>query len=158
MLLGRAFESFGCRSETVLKVDDVSKEPRETGGKITLDPVDLVATGGCNELKGFVCRTEGGAFLANNIVIMPSGNLAYCCVCLGNFGNFIENPQQALRNITSDPIAMMLRRKQTAIALLNTAVKLDPTIKVFGEGENRAVAGATCYQVLSGIRLEGKSP
>jgi len=91
--------------------------------------------------------------LVDNIVIMTTGQLAYCCVCVGDFGNFLYEPENALKSITTDPVAMMLRREQTAINLLNIAVELDPTIKVFGYGKNAAVTGSTCYQFLSGKRI-----
>jgi len=48
---------------------------------------------------------------------------------------------------------LMLRRAETAIPLLNTAVELDPTIKVLGAGEHPAVTGSTCYQLMTGKRL-----
>jgi len=152
-LAGRALEEFGCCHGCKVEFKNVSGSSYNPEGDIKLDPVDLVASGGCRELKGFVCETERGAILVNNIVIMPTGQLAYCCVCVGDFGNFLQKPEDALKSIMTDPIAMMLRREQTAINLLNIAVELDPTIKVFGYGKNVAVTGSTCYQLLSGKRI-----
>jgi hypothetical protein len=89
----------------------------------------------------------------NNIIVMPSGRLAYCCVCVGDFGDFVNDPEECMKNCMRDPIAMMLRHKLTAASLLNTAAQMDPTIKLFKEGENAAVTGSTCYQLLSGKRV-----
>ncbi|MDY6935369.1 MAG: hypothetical protein SVZ03_14235 [Spirochaetota bacterium] len=153
MLLGRALVSFSKGNGKSIEVKDITKNSYYTDGRIELDPVDLIATDGCNELKGFICETEYGAFIANNIVVLPSGHLAYCCACVGNFGDFINKPQETLLNITTNTIAVMLRRKQTAINILSTAVELDPSIKLFLDGKNSAVTGSTCYQMLSGIRI-----
>ncbi len=155
-LAGRALQTFGCCHSSNTHFKNVSGSSYNPVDNIKLDPVDLVAKGGCDELKGFVCQTKYGTILVNNIVIMPTGRLAYCCVCVGDFGNFLENPQLALKRIVTDPVAMMLRKEQTAINLLNIAVESDPTIKVFGSRENAAVTGSTCYQLLSGSRTVKK--
>jgi hypothetical protein len=152
-LVGRALEVFGCCNGCKPEFRNVSASSFNPEGDITLDPVDLTAMGGCRELKGFVCETEYGTMLVNNVSIMPSGRMAYCCVCVGDFGDFLHEPEECLRNSLSDPVAIMLRRKQTAIDLLNTAIELDPTIKIFGHGENAAVTGSTCYQLLTGMRI-----
>jgi len=151
-LAGRALEEFGCCYGCRPEVNDAAGSEYIPGGDIRLDPVDLTATGGCRELKGFVCETEYGSMLVNNIVVMPSGRLAYCCACVGDFGSFLDDPADSLRNIMTDPVAVMLRREQTAINLLNIAVELDPSIKVFGYGRKAAATGSTCYQLLSGRR------
>ncbi len=153
-LVGRALEKFGCCYGSRPDFRNVSRSSFNPESSIKLDPVDLAATGGCRELKGFICETEYGAMLVNNIVIMPAGQLAYCCACVGNFGNFREHPEEALKKITTDPIAMMLRREQSAINLLNIAVEMDPSIQVFGYGSRAAATGSTCYQLLSGKRPE----
>jgi hypothetical protein len=152
-LLGRALESFGCCSE-MTEFQNVSGSSFNPTADITLDPINLAAAGGCRELKGFVCETQHGVILVNNVVVMPSGRLAYCCACVGDFGDFLNDPEECLRRCLTDPVAMMLRRRETTISLLNIATELDPTIAVFGSGENASVAGSTCYQLLSGKRIE----
>lgn len=78
----------------------------------------------------------------------------HCCTCVGSYSNFIKNPVECLKNIISNPIVISLRRKEIIIPLLNLAAEMDPTIKIFGTGENAAVTGSTCYQVLSDERLK----
>ncbi|GEM_PF-1570609 len=155
MLLGRALETFGCCKMNIVKPENISRSSINPVEEIHLDPVDLISTGGCNELKGFFCATKRGTILVNNIVILPTGNLAYCCACVGDFGNFKDDPERSLENIVRDPVALMLRREQTAVNLLNIAVEMDPSIKLFGSEKNAAVTGSTCYQLLSGKRLAG---
>lgn len=152
-IMGRALDVYSCCKMASPERLNVSGSTINLPEKIEFDPIDLVTTGGCNELKGFICETEYGTILVNNIVVLPTGRLAYCCACIGDFGDFIEQPMQCLDNILKDPVAMMLRREQTAINLLNIAVELDPTIKVFGRGKFAAVTGSTCYQMLSGKRV-----
>ena len=117
------------------------------------DPNNLIESNGCNELKGFVCKLPNGFVLGNNIVVNYTGHLAYCCVCVGDYGDFVSDPSNALKQMLRDPVSLMLRRGSSAAEFLNTAVDLDPTIKVFGESKIDRSTGSTCYQVLSGKRV-----
>ena len=83
--------------------------------------------------------------------------MVYCCACLGSYGDFVNQPQECLHNIVTDPLACALRKKETVIPLLELAVELDSTIRIFGTGEHKAVTGSTCYQLLSGVRLNGSN-
>jgi hypothetical protein len=152
-IVGRALETFGNCDECKPEFKNVSGSLFNPAENIILDPVDLTVMNGCRELKGFVCETEKGTLFVNNIIVLPSGRLAYCCVCVGDLGDFVNEPEECMRNYMKDPVAVMLRHKQTAANLLNTAAQMDPTIKLFKEGENAAVTGSTCYQLLSGKRI-----
>jgi hypothetical protein len=151
-LIGRALMTYANvdkRNETIRNVS--GSDYVDTPG-IALDPVDLVCSDGCNEVKGFLCPTPQGAFPVNNIVVNPDGRLAYCCACVGDYGDFVDSPCSTLSAIIRDPISMMLRKGESAAALLGIAASLDPTIKTFGAGPYAAATGSTCYQMLSGIR------
>ncbi len=151
-LVGRALTQLGCCKAEVSLITDMSGSGLNPRASLCLDPVDLAATDGCNELKGFFCETEYGIIPVNNIVVTPEGRMAYCCACVGDYGDFVHEPRRCLRNVLLDPVSVMLRRHETAVKLLNIAVKLDPSIKVFGTGENAAITGSTCYQMLTGRR------
>ena len=71
----------------------------------------------------------------------------------GDYGDFINSPETALAQILRDPVALMLRQGKTTMDFLNLAVSMDPSIKVFGSTENDKATGSTCYQVLSGKRI-----
>jgi len=152
-LLGRALRTFGCSSKHQKPISNVSGSTFVSSKYTKLDPVDLACTDGCDELKGFICKTPMGMIPVNNIVVAPSGHLAYCCACVGDYGNFVREPRTCLKNIVVDPISIMLRQQSTATHLLNLAVELDPTITVVQSGPNAAITGSTCYQLLSGMRV-----
>jgi hypothetical protein len=152
-LLGRALENFesGVIPEGTIK--NVSHSLIKNSGYLTADPVNLLETDGCNELKGFSLKTPKGIILANNIVINYSGHLAYCCVCVGDYGDFLFSPEDALRQLIRDPVSLMLRNGDTAVEFLNMAVDLDSSIKTFGNSKYEKATGSTCYQLLSGKRV-----
>lgn len=147
MLLGRALKNFGS------SLCDSRIREQQLNENLRFDPVDLIETDGCNELRGFISKTPAGSLIVNNIVILPDGHLAYCCACVGDYGDFLENPDIALSKINSDLISVMLRKSTTASLLLKTAAEVDNTIAVFNDGENGPVTGSTCYQMLSGMRI-----
>ena len=156
-LVGRALKHFKCGSLTRHEIKNVSCSSMVNGDRLITDPNNLCASDGCEELKGFVCRTPAGGLLVNNIVISDKGNLAYCCVGVGDYGDFIQHPRKALVQMLKDPISRMLRNGRSAEKLLNLAVELDPSIKVFGESSQERAAGSTCYQLLSGARVKNQS-
>jgi len=153
--LGRTFGRFPVGRLEKGRIPNASRSTFNPVGDIIVDPVDLVASGGCREVRGFVFQHGAGCSPANNIVVAPSGRLVYCCACLGEYGDFVHEPEQALRRMLTDPIARMLRLAETVVPLMNTAVELDPTIKVLGRGEHSAVTASTCYQLMTGRRLSG---
>ncbi len=154
-LVGRALQNFKCGKIKNDEICNVSRSSFNETESIIADPIDLIATGGCDELKGFFIKTGQGIILVNNIVILPSGHLAYCCVCVGNYGNFLNDPKGSLKKMVSDPVSVMLRRAETARKLLDIAVELDSSIKVMGTGGYTNATGSTCYQMLSGKRVFG---
>ncbi|MDD5154071.1 MAG: radical SAM protein [Desulfovibrionales bacterium] len=151
--LGRVFGNFKVGRMKKHTVKNVSGSSFNPVMDLMVDPLDLVGADGCREVKGFYLRHSSGVLIANNIYIAPSGHMVYCCACLGSYGDFVREPKRCLENLVRDPISLMLRRAETAISLLNTAVELDPTIKVLGTGEYPAVTGSTCYQLMTGKRL-----
>lgn len=155
-LVGRALTELACAPGTGCCDRGGAQEEICPSSQMLLDPVDLVATGGCNELKGFLCETPYGTVPVNNIVVTPEGELAYCCACVGTYGDFVNHPEECLRRIVSDPLSVMLRRRESAAKLLRIAAELDPTIAIFGTGETGAATGSTCYQLLSGVRVGGR--
>ena len=152
--LGRAFGRFKVGKLAKHEIKNVSGSPFNPVASITVDPIDLVSTDGCREVQGFYFQHGSVGLIANNIVIAPSGHLVYCCACLGDYGDFVHAPQQCLERIVTDPVSVMLRRSETTIVLLNTAVELDPSITVFGTGEYAAATGSTCYQMMTGERIQ----
>ena len=153
-LIGRALDNFRPGKIQKNEVNNVSQSSFNPLTYIIVDPYDLVKSGGCRETKGFVIKNGEGVLLGNNVFISPSGHLVYCCACVGNYGDFINNPQECMRTIVTDPLARALRNKETVAPLLNLAAELDPTINIFGTGDNAAVTGSTCFQMLSGKRLK----
>lgn len=118
---------------------------------------DLVESNGCSEVKGFLVQIHDKyAIPVNNINIDPNGHLTFCCAQVGDYGDFVNDAENSLRNIMINPIAYMIRNKESAIKFLSLAVELDPTIKVFGKGKNAAAVGTTCYQLLTGKRINQK--
>jgi len=151
--LGRAFGGFPIGRLEKGRIPNASRSTLNPVADIIVDPVDLVAGSGCREVRGFVFQHGAGCSLANNIVVAPSGHLVYCCACLGDYGDFVREPEDSLRRMLTDPVAIMLRRAETVVPLMNTAVELDPTIQVLGTGEHPAVTASTCYQLMTGRRL-----
>ena len=151
--LGRAFDRFKVGTLDVNEIRNASGIPLNPAGSITVDPIDLVEREGCREVKGFWLQHGSKVLISNDIVVSPSGRLAYCCACLGDYGDFLREPGSSLRRIAVDPISVMLRRKETVIDLLTTAVQVDPSISICGTYENAAVTGSTCYQMMTGVRL-----
>ncbi len=139
-LSGRAFKNFD--------EGTINKNNKQ----IIVDSNSLIPSNGCNELKGFVCETPHGNLLVNNIVVLPSGHLAYCCVAVGDYGSFLNTPEKTLKNITQNPIARMLSSGEYAFKLLELACKMDSSIKTYGQSKEKIASGATCYQLLSGVR------
>lgn len=155
VLVGRAFKNFRPGKLQRNEVKNVSRSSFNPVTYLRFEPNDLTENGGCQEAKGFVVESNESNLLGHNIFIDPSGEMVYCCACLGSYGNFVNNPQECLHNIVTDPLACALRKKDTVIPLLELAVELDPTITLLGTGEHKAVTGSTCYQLLSGARLDG---
>lgn len=151
--LGRAFGRFPIGQLKKGRIKNVSRSAFNPPTDITVDPIDLIATDGCKEVKGFVFEHGSACLLANNVVVAPPGHLVYCCACLGDYGDFVSEPQRCLKRMVTDPMSLMLRRADTVMPMMNIAVELDPTIKVFGSGEHAAVTGSTCYQLMTGERL-----
>ncbi len=152
-LLGRAFKNFGTgmqREKMINRSGSLINPVKD----LVIDPVDLISSDGCNEVKGFLVQQGHKSIIANNIVVSPEGNLVFCCACLGNYGDFVSEPEKCLKNLVVNPVSLMLRKADTATELLNTAVKLDPSIKIFGKGIHPAVTGSTCYQMISGERID----
>ncbi len=154
VLTGRALTCFArCDAEKEPEAANVSGSSLYPSDRLMLDPVDLVHEQGCPEMKGLFFETPLGALLLNNVVVSPAGRLAYCCACVGDYGDFVNEPNACLRNMLTDPVSLMLRQTHTTIDLLRTAVEIDPSIKVLGSGYNAPVTGSTCYQLLSGTRV-----
>lgn len=156
--MGRVFGTFRVGK---LKKDEISNVSQSSFNPVTdmiVDPIDLVSSDGCRETTGFYFQHGPRTFLGSNINLDPCGHLVYCCACLGDYGDFVDDPQQSLQKVVTDPISLMLRRAETTIPLLNLAVELDPSIRVFGSGENAAVTGSTCYQMMTGERIESVGP
>lgn len=153
-LVGRALNHFNQGAISCSNYKKTTDSPLFNLGRLEGDPNNLVESDGCNELKGFICQTPAGAVLVNNIVINDMGNLAYCCVGVGNYGDFLNSPQEALQQMLKDPISLMLRNGSTAEKLLNLAVAIDPSIKTFGDSQFERATGSTCYQILSGKRVQ----
>jgi hypothetical protein len=153
-LLGRAFKNF--KVGIIEKNLNINRSGSQVNPvkDLVVDPVDLISSDGCNEVKGFSVQHGSKGILVNNIVVSPDGHMVFCCACLGTYGNFVSKPEECLKNMVMDPVSLMLRKGDTSIDLLNTAVKLDPTIKIFGKGVHPAVTGSTCYQMISGERIE----
>ena len=153
-LVGRAFTRFHYGFIPGDMISNVSGSSLNEYDSLYGDPNDLMESDGCDELKGFVCRTPDGIIIANNIVINYNGHLAYCCVCVGDYGDFISNPQHTLKQIIFDPVSLMLKNGESAAEFLGAAVDLDPSIKLFGNSNHTRAMGSTCYQVLSGRRIK----
>jgi len=85
-------------------------------------------------------------------VLTDSLILAYCCLCVGDYGDLVSNPEQTPMQILKDPIPLMLRKGKTEEEFLNLASGMDPSIKVFGNCKHDRATGSTCYQILSGER------
>ena len=151
--LGRAFEQFRVGVLEPHEIKNASCSTFNPASCMSVDPIDLVCQGGCREVKGFYFEHAGGCLLANNIVISPSGRMVYCCACLGDYGDFVNEPARCLERVVLDPVSIMLRRTETAIPFLETAVELDPTVQVFGAGPHPAVTASTCYQMMTGERI-----
>ncbi len=117
-----------------------------------VDAVDLRKTNGCNELKGFIVNTPKGGLPVNNIVVNYDGHLSYCCACVGDYGNFLEGPENTLRNLIRDPVACVLRKGESAEKFLGMAAEMDPSIAAVGASGGKAL-GSICYQLLSGKRM-----
>jgi hypothetical protein len=154
-LVGRAFKNFRPGKIQKNEIKNVSKSSFNPVTYLRVEPYDLVEYGGCQETKGFVVESNESNLLGHNIFISPTGEMVYCCACLGSFGDFVNHPKECLHNIVTDPLAGALRKKESVISLLELAVELDPTIKILGTGKHKAVTGSTCYQLLSGVRLNG---
>jgi hypothetical protein len=153
--LGRAFGRFPLGRLGPGHVPNASGSTFNPVGEMVVDPVDLFASGGCREVRGFVFEHGGRLTLVHNIVVAPSGHLVYCCACLGDYGDFVRAPRQALQRMLTDPVSRMLRDPQTVVPLMDTAVELDPTITVLGAGAHPAATASTCYQLMTGRRLNG---
>ncbi len=160
--LGRAFGRFEVGTLEPHEIENASCSPFNPVSCMSVDPIDLVCQGGCKEVRGFYFEHAGGCLLANNIVISPSGRMVYCCACLGDYGDFVNEPGRCLERVVLDPVSMMLRRTETVVPLLETAAELDPTIEVLGTGPHPAVTASTCYQMMTGERtgtgVGGKTP
>lgn len=150
--IGRAFQKFTCGIIKKSKIRNISKSKFNPLTDLIVDPIDLIETDGCREVKGFYFSNGSNGIIANNIVISPSGRMVFCCACLGDYGDFVTSPAICLRNMVVHPVSLMLRSAKTSIDLLNSAVELDPSIKVLGSGEHPAVTASTCYQMMSGKR------
>ncbi len=155
-LIGRALDNFHPGKMQKNEIKNVSKSSFNPLTYVIVEPYDLVKSGGCMETKGFVIKNGEGVLLGNNVFIAPSGHLVYCCACVGDYGDFINNPEECMKNIVTDPLAVALRNKETVVPFLKLATELDPTITIFGTGENAAVTGSTCYQMLSGKRINNR--
>ena len=64
-----------------------------------------------------------------------------------------NKPTGDLKNIIINPISFMLRNAYHVEKFLKLAVDLDPTINLFPEEATKYATGTTCYQFLTGIRL-----
>jgi hypothetical protein len=142
-LLGRALKTYVSGNKSCFKGFDA-------------DPINLRQSDGCSELKGFFLKTSRGPLLLNNIVVNYDAHLAYCCACVGDYGNLLHSPEQTLRNLVSDPISRMLRMGESAETFLQLAAAMDPSIHVF-DNQGGAATGAVCYQLLSGMRVGKKN-
>ncbi len=148
---GRAFETMDIGKYSDFKNASKSNFNPTKNYKVTTN--SLIKSDGCNELKGFFVKVgENLVIPSNNININPSGHLSYCCAQVGDFGDFVNNPVDTLKNVVRNPVAVMMRRGDTVSLFLNLVASMDPSIKVFGEGKEAAVVGSTCYQMLSGKR------
>jgi hypothetical protein len=152
-LVGRALKNFKKGKMPGGMIQNASCSTLNECDYIVGDPLNLAETNGCDELKGFCCPTPKGVVLANNIVINYNGHLAYCCVCVGDYGDFIHAPKKALKQMVRDPVSLMLRNGESATEFLKLAAELDPSIKVFGNSKYDKTSGSTCYQILSGERI-----
>jgi hypothetical protein len=157
VLIGRAFKNFRPGKVQGSEIKNFSRSSFNPISYLRIEPHDLIENGGCQETKGFVVEANESNLLGHNVFINPSGEMVFCCACLGSYGDFVNHPRECLHNIVTDPLACALRKKDTVIPLLELAVELDPTIKVFGTGEHKAVTGSTCYQLLSGVRADGSN-
>jgi len=90
----------------------------------------------------------------NNINIAPDGHITFCCAQFGDYGDFVKNPKNTLKNLIINPISYMLRNAESIDNLLRLVVELNPTIKLFPDGTTRYATGTTCYQFLTGKRLD----
>ncbi len=148
---GRAFEKMDIGTYSGFKNASKSTFNPTKNYKVTTN--SLVETDGCNELKGFLVKlNENLVIPCNNLNINPDGHLSYCCAQVGDFGDFVNNPVDTLKNVVRNPVAVMMRRGDTVGPFLNLVASMDPSIKVFGKGKDAAVVGSTCYQMLSGKR------
>ncbi len=148
---GRAFDKFNLGRLNKLK--NKSKSDFNPPKNYRVTTKDLIESDGCNELKGFFVKIKNNAFIpVNNININPSGHLTFCCAQVGDYGDFVNHPENTLKNIIINPISFILRRKKTAIPFLNLAYKMDSEIEIPKNVENAAVVSSTCYQMLSGKR------
>lgn len=152
-LLGRAFKKFKVGSIPEGEINNYSRSGFNPVSDVVVDPVDLVSTQGCREVKGFYLSHGDSGLMVNNVVISPMGRLVYCCACLGDYGDFINEPCESLKKLIIDPVTLMLRRRETVVPLFNLAVLMDPTIEIFGSGEYPAVTASTCYQMMTGVRV-----
>ena len=157
VMVGRAFEKFRPGKLQEREIKNVSKSSFNPLTYLRIEPNDLTENGGCQETKGFVVQSNESNLLGHNVYVSPTGELVYCCACLGSYGDFVNHPKECLHNIVTDPLAGALRKKESVIPLLELAVELDPTIWVLGTGKHKAVTGSTCYQLLSGVRPNGSN-
>ena len=150
---GRAFDKMNVGK--LKNFNNVSRSDFNPQKNYTVTTKDLIETDGCNELKGFFVEIRDKGFIpVNNININPEGHLMFCCAQVGDYGDFINYPEIALKNIIRNPIAFMMRKKETVIPFLNLVAEMDPTIKVYGSGKHPAVVSSTCYQMLSEKRKD----
>lgn len=151
--LGRVIDHFAPGILSKEAIENVSGSRINPIKDILVDPVDLTETEGCREVKGFYFDHQNRGFIANDVAVDPKGHLVYCCACLGDYGDFLSSPAETLRRIVTDPISIMLRSSENTIRLMNTAVGLDPTIRVLGKAPHPAATASTCYQMMTGIRV-----
>ncbi|MCG8569434.1 MAG: hypothetical protein MJB14_04785 [Spirochaetes bacterium] len=155
-LAGRALQQINPKCHFKGHLHDQVNDLFSESVHLETEALDLEKNNGCDEVKGFICSTHNGSFLANNLYIHPQGNLAYCCACVGNYGDFIHHPEETLKNMVTDPISVMLRHGKSAACLMNMAIQLDPSLDILKNTSFPAANGTICYQLLSGKRIKHK--
>ncbi len=155
-LTGRALEHFTPGKIEKHQIHNASGSTLNPLTYLLVDPNDLHDSDGCEEVKGFVVGNGEGNALVHNVFIAPTGRMVYCCACVGDYGDFINQPKECLESIITEPMALSLRRKTSVAQIMKLAAQMDPSIKIFGEGDWPEATGSTCYQILSGKRLNGR--